>query len=578
MAQTYASDNKLTSVQRFFRMLAPDKQDIIYIYIYSIFSGLINLSLPLGIQAIISLILAGQVSTSWGVLATLVTIGVAVVGVLKIMQLIISESLQQRIFTRSAFEFAYRIPRFKTEAIFKTYAPELVNRFFDTLTVQKGLPKILMDLSAAALQIIFGLLLISFYNSAFLAFGLGLIFILFLIFWFTGQKGLETSLQESKYKYQVAHWLEEIARTMHSFKLAGTSNLHLEKVNELTERYLDARKKHFRILLSQFISIASFKTIITAGLLILGSILVINGEINIGQFVAAEIVIIQIMNASEKLILSMETVYDTLTALEKIGTITDVPLEEDKGMDFAEVNNIDKGLKIKATNLNYQFEEAHEPLLKDLNFEIKMGEKICIAGFNGSGKSTLLNIIAGLYENFTGGLTYNDIPRDNLNINTLRYYIGNYSLLDDLFDGTLLENITMGDKELTLKDITWAIQAVGLQDFLDKQPKGYNTIIEPTGGQMSRTIIKKIILARGIVHKPRLLAMEELLAKFERKEREQIINFLTDKKQRWTLVVVSNDPQLAAKCDRVFVMQDGNIVKQGTYKDVKVHTCFQKTF
>jgi len=578
MAQSIASENKLTPFQRFFRMLAPDKQDIIYIYIYSIFSGLINLTLPVGIQAIISLILAGQVSTSWGVLATLVTIGVAVVGGLKIMQLIISESLQQRIFARSAFEFAYRIPRFKTEAIFKTYAPELVNRFFDTLTVQKGLPKILMDLSAAALQILFGLILISFYNSAFLAFGLGLIFILFLIFWFTGSKGLETSLKESKYKYQVAHWLEEVARTMHSFKLAGTSKLHLEKINELTERYLDARKKHFRILLSQFISIASFKTIITGGLLILGSILVINGEINIGQFVAAEIVIIQIMNASEKLILSMETVYDTLTALEKIGTVTDIPLEEEKGLDFATVNHISQGLKIKVSNLSYTFEGAHEPLLKNLDFEIQMGEKVCIAGFNGSGKSTLLNIIAGLYEQFDGALTYNDIPRDNLNINTLRYHIGNYSPQDDLFDGTLLENITMGDKNVTLQDVTWAINAAGLQDYINHQPKGYNTIIEPTGGQMSRTIIKKIVLARGIVHRPRLLAMEELLAKFERKERENIIDFLTDKKQKWTLVIVSNDPNLAAKCDRVLVLQNGQIINEGTYDDVKVHTCFQKTF
>ncbi|MFT6149192.1 MAG: ABC-type bacteriocin/lantibiotic exporter with double-glycine peptidase domain, partial [Saprospiraceae bacterium] len=129
--------NRLTAVQRFFKMLAADKQDIIYIYIYSIFSGLINLSLPLGIQAIISLIMVGQSSTSWGVLVTAVTIGVAVVGGLKIMQLIITETLQQRIFARSSFEFAYRIPRFKTEAIFKEYPPELVNRFFDTLTVQK---------------------------------------------------------------------------------------------------------------------------------------------------------------------------------------------------------------------------------------------------------------------------------------------------------------------------------------------------------------------------------------------------------------------------------------------------------
>jgi ABC-type bacteriocin/lantibiotic exporter with double-glycine peptidase domain len=568
----------LTAVQRFFRMLATDKKDVVYIYIYSIFSGLINLSLPLGIQAIIGLIMAGQTSTSWIVLASLVTFGVAVVGGLKIMQLIITETLQQRIFTRSAFEFAYRIPRFKTESLFNNYAPELVNRFFDTLTVQKGLPKILMDFSAAGLQILFGLALISFYNSAFMVFGLGLITILLLIFVFTGSRGLETSLKESKYKYKVAHWLEEIARTMYSFKLAGTTKLHLEKIDALTVGYLEARKKHFRILLFQFISIASFKTIITGGLLILGSILVIDGQINIGQFVAAEIVIIQVMNAAEKLILSMETIYDTLTALEKIGAVTDIPLEDDEGLAFEEINHVDQGIKVKASNLSYQFPDAHKPLLKNLNFEIKMGEKICIAGYNGSGKSTLLQIISGLYENFTGALTYNDIPRDNLNINSLRYFIGNYSPQDDLFGGTLLENISMGAKSVTLQDVHKAIQAVNLQSFIDNLPKGYNTIIEPTGGRMSRTVIKKIILARGIVHKPRLLAMEELLSKFERVEREKIIDFLTDRKQPWTLVVVSNDPELAAKCDRVLVLQDGEITAQGTYDEVSVHTCFHSTF
>lgn len=570
--------NKLTAVQRFFRMLAADKQDIIYLYIYSIFSGLINLSLPLGIQAIIGLIMVGQSSTSWGVLVTAVTIGVAVVGGLKMMQLVISESLQQRIFARSAFEFAYRIPRFKTEAIFKSYAPELVNRFFDTLTVQKGLPKILMDFSEAILQILFGIILISFYNSAFLIFGLCLIFILLFIFWVTGQRGLETSLKESKYKYQVAHWLEEIARTMYSFKLAGTTKLHLEKVDDLTVNYLTARKKHFRILLTQFISIVSFRTIITGGLLILGSLLVMDGKINIGQFVAAEIVIIQVMSASEKLILSMDTIYDMLTALEKIGAVTDIELEDDEGIAFEEINNLDKGIKIKATNLSYQFPDAHKPLLKNLNFEIQMGEKICISGYNSSGKSTLLQIISGLYENFTGALTYNDIPRDNLNINSLRYYIGNYSPQDDLFDGTLLENITMGAESVSLADVTEAIQKVGLQEFIDNLPKGYNTIIEPTGGRMSRTVIKKIILARGIVHRPRLLAMEELLAKFERTERENVINLLTDKNQKWTLVVVSNDPALAAKCDRVFVMKDGEIISEGSFKEVSKHNCFETNF
>ena len=195
-------EEKLHPVQRFFRLLKPESKDILYIYTYAIFNGLINLSLPLGIQAIINLISGGQFSTSWTVLIIFVMIGIGMTGGLQVFQLTITERLQQRIFTRASFEFAYRIPRIKLEAVHKSYVPELVNRFFDTLSVQKGLSKILIDFSTATLQVLFGLILLSFYHPFFVLFGIALLLIVYLIFRFTGPQGLTTSLRESKYKYE----------------------------------------------------------------------------------------------------------------------------------------------------------------------------------------------------------------------------------------------------------------------------------------------------------------------------------------------------------------------------------------
>ena len=342
------NDLKLTPLKRFWLLLKPDQGDIRNIYVYAIFIGLLNLSLPLGIQAIINLIQGGEVSTSWIVLIIFVVAGIALGGIMQIAQLRIIENLQQKIFTRAAFEFVYRIPRLRLEKLANQYAPELMNRFFDVVSVQKGLSKILVDFSSASIQVIFGLILLSIYHPFFIMFSLLLIILIYIIFKVTVRKGLETSLQESKYKYGIAHWLEELARTNTTFKLAGKTNLPLERVNERAESYISARDAHFSVLLKQYSLMVVFKVLVALGLLLIGGLLVIDQQMNIGQFVAAEIIILLVINSVEKLILGFETIYDVLTSLEKIGQVTDLELDSEGGI---EVSKEKKGLKISLGNV-----------------------------------------------------------------------------------------------------------------------------------------------------------------------------------------------------------------------------------
>lgn len=571
------NNQTLRPLQRFFKLLDLDRKEITYIYIYAIFAGLITLSLPLGVQAIIGLIAGGAMSASLIMLIAVVTVATALAGILKIMQLTVTETIQRRIFTRSSFDFSFRIPRLRIDKLAGYYPPELVNRFFDTLTLQKGVPKILMDFSTAVLQIIFGLILISFYHPFFVFFGFGLILILVAIFRITGPGGLKTSLKESKYKYEVAYWLEELARTMNSFKLSGGNPLSLQRTDKLTCDYLDSRKAHFRILVFQYGNIVAFKTVVTAGLLFLGSYLVINNQINIGQFVAAEIVVILIMASVEKLILSMETIYDVLTALEKIGTVTDLPMEREEGLPASKIDQ-GKGLRILLENLTYRFPDDEKPALKDITLEIEAGERLCITGYSGSGKTTLLQLLAGLYTDFQGTINYNGFPVRTLELNTLRQLIGDYSSQEHIFRGTVYDNIALGCPNANLQQVIEAAEKVGLSNFVERLPGGYQTELLPEGRNIPQHVRTKIILARSIVSNPRLLTMEGFFHHLQQEDRERAAKMLTAPDRPWTLVTATNDPMLASRCDRVIVLKNGEIVAKGTFEEIQRSEHYRHVF
>lgn len=550
---------KITPVKRFWRLLKPDSKEIRNVYVYAFFSGLVALSLPLGIQAIVNLIQGGSVSTSWIVLVCIVVFGVGASGLLRIAQLRITENLQQKIFTRAAFEFSYRIPKIKMEELYNKYAPELMNRFFDVISVQKGLSKILIDFSAAGLQVIFGLILLSFYHPFFIIFSLILLVLVFVIFRFTAKKGLLTSLRESQYKYRVVYWLEEVARTASAWKLAGKTSLHLHRTDKNVENYLRERESHFKVLVRQYYLLIIFNMLVAAGLLALGGILVMEQVMNIGQFIAAEIIILMIMNSVEKLILSLETIYDVLTSVEKIAQVTDLAIENENGLNLQEECD-HCGLDVKIENLSFTYPGGDRKVLADINAHIKSGENIVIAGENGSGKSTLLQMLGSLYSPTEGSIFYNDFGTSSLDLCSVHTVIGDAISQEELFEGTIAENIHLGRPDATMDNVKWAIEKLGLSDFVAHQPRGYDTMLEPGGKKIPRSIIQKLLLARSISIKPKLLLLEDAFEHFEIEERKGVVDFLTSKENSWTMIAVSSDPYLSSKADRVLLMNKGKII------------------
>jgi len=321
--------NSPTPWQRLVEILHIERSTINYIFIYAGFIGLIGLSLPLGTSAVFNLLSNGSMYSSTYILISAILLGIVVGGILYMGQLSLVEFLEQKIFIKAALGFAYRLPRIKKSELEGEDVRELVNRFFDVLTIQKGLTKLLIDIVASGVLIFFSAILLSFYHPVFIGFGIFTILCIAFIILIYYRRGVETSIEESEYKYEVVAYLENVAENLEIYRDEKAKMDQVSQVtDDITSKYIEARNDHFSILKRLFASAVALRTILMGALLLLGSYFVVERQMTFGQFVAAEVIIVQISYAVEKLMTSLNTVFDMITGSEKLAVITDMELEE----------------------------------------------------------------------------------------------------------------------------------------------------------------------------------------------------------------------------------------------------------
>lgn len=531
-------------------LIQDHKKEVTSIYLFSILGGIVNLSLPLGVQTIIGLVMGATMVTSIYVLIFLVVLGVFLMGLFQINQMKIIESIQQKIFAQYAYTFADKIPRLDLKQMDKYFIPEKVNRFFDTLNIQKGFAKLLLDIPVATVQIVFGIILLSLYHPLFIILGVILLLLLGLILFYTSQKGIETSIEESNYKYAVAGFFGEMARTIKTFKFSQGSDLNLRRTDQNVSGYLGARTNHFHVLLFQYKSLLFFKIALTTLMLTLGSYLLINQQLNVGEFVAAEIVIMLVIGAVEKLIISLDSAYDVITGLEKLGSVTDSPMEKSGDLVLDTTN----GIEIDMQHFSFEFEPG-KPVLDSIDLHIESGEKIQIVGPEGSGKSLFMRILTGNYIDFRGTLLLNKVPIKNYSLTNLRKHTGILLQDQEIFGGTVYENISLGKTEITPSLILETAKEIGVADFLNHFPLGFDSYIEPIGKKTPQTIVKKILLLRALCGDKRLLLLENPWNGLEAELAEKLRAYLLHKSNT-TVIISTNDP---AGFEHKLVIKNGKV-------------------
>ena len=533
-------DHHFTPWARLRALFRPEKSDIWIVFVFALFVGLMTLATPIAVEALVNTVAFGRLLQPVVILAALLFGFLAFAAAMRGFQTWVVEIIQRRLFARVAGDLAYRLPRVETSALRGEHPPELVNRFFDVVTVQKVAAQLLLDGIALALGALIGMTVLAFYHPWLLAFDILLLVMILLIVFGLGRGAVASSIKESKSKYKTAAWLEDLARCPTAFRYDGAPEFAVERADHLVEYYLSQRKVHFRILYRQILFALTLQAIASTVLLGLGGWLVISGELTLGQLVAAELIVTVIVSSFAKFGKHMESFYDLLASVDKLGVLFDLPLEQQHG---AISLSGDRGTSIGLHDVKCV------GMKRPVDLRLDPGDRLAVTGPAGSGKSTLLQALFGLGRPAAGhveldGMDLRDIRRD-----VLRHHV---ALARDVevFSGTIAENVALERSNVSHNEVRDALAAVGLLRTVLAMPDGLDTRLVSGGEPLSRTQVLRLMLARAIAGRPRLVVIDGLLDGLSDSDSLELAERLFSTEHEWTVVVVTGRESIAKLCNR----------------------------
>jgi len=531
-------------LQRLLSLLRAESSDIWVVVIFALVSGLLTMTTPLAVEALVSTVAFGRLLQPVIILSLMLLAFLVFQAAIKAIQTFVVEIIQRRLFARVAADLSFRLPRTRVEALDEKYAPELVNRFFDIVTVQKVSAQLLLDGINLILNIAVGMAVLAFYHPYLLAFDIVLVFAILFTMVVLGHGAVKTSVKESKIKYAMAAWLEDLARCRTTFRYDGAAEFAMERADKLIYEYLTARKKHFHILMRQIIFMLLLEALASAALLAIGGWLVISDQLSIGQLVAAELIVAVVVGGLAKFGKHIESFYDLMASVDKLGVLFDLPIERTDGLLTTGQTS---GIVTK--NISYSLHDGRE-ILNNVSLSIRSGQKVAISGASGCGKSLLLDMLFGLRVPDSGLVTVNGIDPRDVRPDMLRKRV---TLARDIevFEGTIAENVHLERPDIKFSDVRTALEIVNLLPSIQQHPLGLETKLTSAGTPLTTSQLRRLMVARAIVGAPEIVLLDEILDGMSDAGSAQILQQMIDAEFPWTIVLVTNREKLKSMMDNV---------------------------
>lgn len=549
---TLTGGRAMSPWRRLAAWMALERRDLWALVAYAIAVGGLSLVTPVAVQALIHTVTFATLLQPLLVLAALLTMGLLFAAVLVALQTWIVELISRRVFLRVVGDFSTRLPRIRHDALPGQHAPELVNRFFDVVTIEKTVSALLTDGLAASLQIAAGMMLLAVYHPLLLAFDLALCLALVIVTLGLGRGATKSAIVESKYKYRNADWLETLARHELLFKGRTGQRWAEGQAEELASSWLEARKRHFAVVMRQIGALLVLEVVVSAGLLTLGGALVIERQLSLGQLVAAEIVVAATIVSLGKIGKLFGKIYDLLAAVDKIGTVLDLPLEREGGEALPDDG---KGLSVRVANLRTQTPAG--TLRPAVSFELRPGERVALVAGPGGGRRILLEALLGLREATTGSAEIGGLDVRDLDLALLRdeavLLHGGSLHHAGILAATVFDNIACG-RPLSRADARRALEQVGLREALTRLPEGLDTRLDVDGDPLTRDELALLPLARLLSRAPRLVCIDRALDAMSPAARKRALDVVFDAERPWTVLCATDDPEVERRCQRRVVV------------------------
>ncbi len=539
----------LTPTQHLQRLIKLEYSDLLVVVIYSVLTGLLSLVVPIAIQALVNNVAFGTLLQPIVILTCLVLGALSFLALLRTLRLNLVEIIQRRIFVRVASDLSERLLQVKLPFFQGHHGPELVNRFFDVITVQKGISVLLIDGLGILLQVFTGMLLLAFYHPLLLAFDIVLLLAILMILFLLGWGGEATAIKESKLKYAVAAWLEELSGHLTLFRSRSGRHYAQKRTDTLLRGYLKARRSHFRVVQRQHVGTYLLQALASSALLGLGGWLVIERQLSIGQLVAAELVVANLLDGFSKFGKQLETYYDLLAAFDKLGHLFDIPVEKRvPGLLMPR----EVGMAVQIENLQLST-PGGRVLLDQISLQLQPGEKIGILGANSWSAHVLGDL---LYASRYPDQGYIEMDRRNLREISPLDLRSQVSLVRglDILSGSLEENLRLGQIQLQSEDLRSVLEAVGLWSRVEAFPEGLNTPLSLSGFPLSPEESFRLMVARALLLKPRLLILDGTLDRIDWREKGPLARFLFGQHPEMSLLVLTNKSDFLDYCDRGYAL------------------------
>lgn len=525
------------------QLLELDRQDIAVIIIYGVALGLLSLSVPIAVQSLVNTVAFGTLIQPLVVLTVLLAVALVGSAVLRALQVRIAEMLQRRLFVRIVSEISGRLPRVSAPALRAANGPELLNRFFDVFTTQKSVASLLLGGIDALLIALVGLIVLAFYHPILLAFDIVLIAGAVVVLIPLGRGGTTTSVAESKAKYAVAGWLEEMARHPLSFKLAGGSEFATQRAEMLARNYLDKRDRHFRIVFRQLMGALAIEVVASVALLALGGLLVIERQLSLGQLVAAELIVTAVVASIAKLGGKVEIFYDLVAAVDKLGEIFDLPLERSGGETPPRGEGDQGVLELGEVDLDLGKGDTFGPI----SLRLAGGESTSLTGAPEYVTSSLVDAVFGLTPTRSGTIEIDGRDARDLALAELRARVA-VVRGTEILPGCIADNLRAGNPDLTAEQAWDALARVGLEAWVKTSPRGLETDLMADGAPLTRTQALALTIARAIAGKPSVLILDRSLDQVSPASRLELLDSLTAKRDM-SVLMISDEPELIERTD-----------------------------
>lgn len=532
------------------QLLALDSNDIAVIVIYGVALGLLSLAVPIAVQSLVNTVAFGSLIQPLVVLTVLLAIALVGSAALRALQVRIAEMLQRRLFVRIVTEIGSRLPRVSAQALRAANGPELLNRFFDVFTTQKSVASLLLGGTDALLIALVGMGVLAFYHPALLAFDIVLILGAVIVLIPLGRGGTRTSVAESKAKYAVAGWLEEMARHPLSFKLAGGDEFAEGRVKALARSYLDERDRHFRVVFRQLVGALTIEVVASVALLALGGLLVIERQLSIGQLVAAELIVTAVVASIAKLGGKVEIFYDLVAAVDKLGEILDLPLERSTGEDPPSNAKPRGELRVKNLELDMFAEDEPSPI----SFDLRSGEWLAITDDSEHATSNLVDVIFGLRPAKAGLMEIDGHDVRDLALRNIRSRIALVRGIE-ILPGCIADNLRTADAELTSEPAWAVLRRVGLEQSVKALPQGLNTELLVDGEPLSRPEAMALTIGRALAREPSVLILDRSLDQLSPRDRNEILEAMLSHRDL-SVLLITDEPELVARVDRHFDLSE----------------------